>query len=76
MARKQKIMKVKDLLPHAWTDTDCVAIRDCDTTEQIPQYMAVRTAIEAWGDWVLDMFSIGDGLYHNDKVLHLWVYKG
>ena len=71
-----KNIKVKDLLPHAWTDNDTIAIRDCDTEEQTPQYMAVKTAIESWGDHIVDMFSIGDGLYSkNDKVLHLWVYK-
>lgn len=74
------VMTVRDLLSMAWSDRDCVAIRDCttcDEDEQRPQYMAVMTARDCWGDWIIDMFSIGDGMYgkNSDKVLHLWVHS-
>ena len=69
-------MTVKDFLSKAWSKTDCVAIRDCNTVDQKPQYMAVMTAREGFGDWQVDSFSVDHGLYSNsDKVLHLWVYK-
>ena len=68
---------VNDFLSKAWSKTDCVAIHDCETEEQKPQYMAVMTAREGWGDYAVDMFYVGDGVYgkHSDKVLHLCVYR-
>ena len=66
---------VKDFLSKAWNKKDGVAIRNIDTGDQKPKYMAVMTARESWGDYLVDAFTIDDGIYAHDKVLHLWVYK-
>lgn len=66
---------VKDFLSKAWSKNDGVAILNIDTGDKEPQYMAIMTARESWGDYLVDSFSIGNGIYGHDKVLHLWVYK-
>ena len=69
-------MTVREFLSKAWSKTDCVALHDITTEEQEPHYMAVMTARESLGDWLVDAFSVGDGLFcKNDKVLHLWIYE-
>ena len=67
---------VKDFLSMAWSKTMGIAIRDIDTDDQTPQHMAVMTAREAWGNYLVDSFSIGDDVFGHSKTLHLWVYKG
>ena len=66
---------VKDFLSKAWSKTDPVAIRNIETEKQEPQYMAVMTAREGWGDWIVDMFSMGKDVFGHSKCLHLWVYQ-
>lgn len=66
---------VKDFLSKAWSKKDEVAIRDCDTQEQIPQHMAVMTACEGYGDWIVDSFSMDKDVFGHSKCIHLWVYK-
>lgn len=68
---------VKDFLSKAYSKTDAVAIRDCsEGSDQKPQYMAVMTARESWGNWLVDMFTIDADLYGHSKCLHLFVYEG
>ena len=66
---------VKDFLSKAWSKTDEIAIRNCDTEEQKPEYMAVMTARESWGNWIVDAFSMDKDVFGHSKCLHLWVYK-
>lgn len=66
---------VRDFLSKAWSKKDGVAIRNCETAEQEPQYMAVMTARESWGDWLVDMFTVDRDFFGHDKCLHLFVYK-
>ena len=67
---------VKEFLSKAWSKTDGVAIRDCsEGSDQHPEFMAVMTARDSWGDWLVDMFQVSYGIFRTDKVLHLWVYR-
>ena len=65
---------VNDFLSLAFDRKDAVAI---ETEGNKPEYMAIMTACESWGDWLVNAFCVGDGVFglHSDKVLHLFVYK-
>lgn len=66
---------VKDFLSKAWSGSDEVAIHDCSTALQQAQHMAVRTARENWGDYIVDMFTIDADVFGRGKCLHLYIYK-
>lgn len=67
---------VKDFLSKAWSRKDEVAIVDCNAgSDQKPQHMAVMTARESWGDYLVDMFNLGADCFGHNKCLHLYVYK-
>ena len=65
---------VRDFLSKAYSKKDGIAIRDCNGNQE-PQFMAVMTARESWGDYIVDSFTVDRDLYGHDKVPHLWVYK-
>lgn len=66
---------VKDFLSMAWSKTDGVAIRECVVGDQSPRFMAVMTAVEGYGDWIVDMFSVDPDMFGHNKILHLWIVK-
>ena len=68
-------IKVKDFLSMAWSRKDGVAIRECMTGDQKPKFMAVMTAIEGYGDWTVDMFSVDRDMFGHDKILHMWIVR-
>ena len=65
---------VKDFLGIAWSKKDGVAIRDVDG-DQTPRFMAGMTAVEGYGDCIVDTFSVEPDMFGHDKILHLWVYR-
>lgn len=67
---------VKDFLSKAWSKTDEVAIHDCNSdSDQKAHHMAVMTACEGFGDWLVDMFNVGADVYGHSKCLHLFIYQ-
>ena len=66
---------VKDFLEMAWDGRECVAIRNCETKDQKPEFMSILTALECWGEWVVEMFSVDPDIFGHSKCIHLWVYE-
>jgi len=67
-------IKVRDFLMLARDEKDGVAIRDCTfKADHTPQYMAVMTARDGWGDYNVIQFAVGPDVFGHGKCLHLWV---
>ena len=67
-------IKVWDFLLLAREETDGIAIRDCSPkADHKPQYMAVMTAREGFGDYNVIQFSVGPDVFGHGQCLHLWV---